>query len=86
MDKDLERMGKEDLIREVKKLRQAIREHRDSSGHELCWYHPELWNLLPEQVTPVPEVPVWPQFIKGCIAFRQSLDEQLSEAPRVDTT
>jgi hypothetical protein len=42
MDKDLEQMSREQLIGEVKKLRQGIRHHRDGSGHELCWHHPAL--------------------------------------------
>ena len=28
------------LVEEVKKLRMGIREHRDSTGHDLCWRHP----------------------------------------------
>ncbi len=48
MDSDLESMHKEQLIAEVKKLRAGIREHRDCSGHDLCWYQPDLWSLLPE--------------------------------------
>jgi len=36
MDEDLAEMTRDHLITEVKKLRQGIREHRDSSGHELC--------------------------------------------------
>jgi hypothetical protein len=43
MDDDLERMSREQLIEEVKKLCDGIREHRDSSLHELCWHHPALW-------------------------------------------
>jgi hypothetical protein len=46
MDNDLETMTKEDLVAEVKNLRQGIREHRESSGHDLCWHHPDLWGLL----------------------------------------
>ncbi len=42
MDTDLDQMTHEELITEVKKLRQGIREHRDSSRHELCWHHPSL--------------------------------------------
>lgn len=47
MDSDLEELDREALIAEVKWLRAGIRAHRDSSGHDLCWHHPELWNLLP---------------------------------------
>ena len=82
MDTDLDAMTREALITEVRKLRQGIREHRDSSRHELCWFHPALWSLLPEKSDPLPEVPEWPQFMRGCIHYRQSLDEQLPNAPR----
>jgi hypothetical protein len=82
MDADLEQMSREQLIAEVEKLRQGIRKHRDSSGHELCWHHPELWGLLPEKTDPIPLVPEWPQFLRGCIKYRQSLDEQAPDAPR----
>ncbi len=47
MDEDLNQMTREEVIDEVKKLRQGIGRHRDSSGHELCWHHPSLWELLP---------------------------------------
>lgn len=82
MDTDLEGMTREQLIDEVRKLRRGIREHRDSSGQELCWHHPALWGLLPEKTDPVPTVPEWPQFMRGCIRYRQSLDEQAPDAPR----
>src|SRR5262249_38099930 len=82
MDADLSRMSREQLIAEVKKLRRGIREHRDSTLHELCWHHPELWGLLPEKTDPVPVVPEWPQFMEGCVKYRQSLDEQAASAPR----
>ena len=82
MDEDLDRMSREELVAEVKKLRQGVRAHRDSTGNELCWHHPALWGLLPEQTDPLPTVPEWPQFLRGCVRYRQSLDEQLPHAPR----
>ena len=45
MDDDLEGMSREQLIAEVKTLRGGIREHRDSSLHDLCWHQPALWGL-----------------------------------------
>jgi len=84
MDDDLESLDREQLIAEVKRLRAGIRAHRDASGHELCWHHPALWGLLPERRDPLPRVPDWPVFLRGCIRYRQSLDEQLPEAPRDD--
>lgn len=81
MDEDLNELNCDQLIAEVKKLRQGIRQHRDSVGQELCWHHPALWGLLPEKTDPVPVVPAWPQFMQGCVKYRQSLDEQAPEAP-----
>jgi hypothetical protein len=82
MDTDLDSMSREQLVAEVRKLRQGIRGHRDSTGHDLCWHHPALWGLLPEKTDPLPRVPAWPQFMAGCIKYRKSLDEQLPRAPR----
>ena len=82
MDTDLHTLSRDDLIAEVVKLRNAIRTHRDSTGHDLCWHHPALWSLLPEQSGVAPVVPAWPAFLRGCIRYRQSLDEQPPDAPR----
>lgn len=82
LDDDLAAMSREELVAEVRRLRAGIRAHRDSSGHELCWHHPQLWGLLPERTDPQPEVPGWPQFLRGCLRYRQSLDDQLPDAPR----
>jgi hypothetical protein len=81
MDEDLEDMTHEALIAEVRKLRAGIRAHRDSTGHDLCWHHPDLWSLLPEKLDPAIAVPPWPKFLRGCIRYRQSLDEQAATAP-----
>jgi hypothetical protein len=84
VDTDLDLMTREDLVAEVRKLRGGIRQHRDSNSHELCWHHPALWGLLPEKTDPIPEVPEWPEFMRGCIHYRQSLDDQAPDAPRTN--
>jgi hypothetical protein len=84
MDDDLDQLSRDALVDEVRRLRNGIRAHRDSSGHDLCWHHPDLWGLLPERSDPVPTVPEWPVFIGGCVRYRQSLDEQLPAAPRTN--
>lgn len=84
MDDDLLNLDRGALVAEIKRLRAGIREHRDSSGQELCWHHPKLWGLLPEKTDPVPSVPAWPQFLRGCLRYRESLDEQLPHAPRTE--
>jgi len=82
MDEDLNLFSRDELLDEVRKLRGGIREHRESTGHDLCWHQPALWNLLPEAVAVEIAVPDWPQFMRGCVRYRQSLDEQAPEAER----
>ena len=84
MDDDLETLSREELVHEVRKLRAGIRAHRDSSGHDLCWHHPQLWGLLPERVVPEVAVPPWPKFLRGCVRYRESLDRELPNAPVAD--
>jgi len=74
-DLDLEKMTDDELRAEVRYLRDAIRAHRDNSGHNLCWYVPELWNCLPEKVEPSPTVPEFSEFIQNCCKYRKSLDK-----------
>jgi len=75
LDFDLFYMDTADLIAEAKKLRAGIRTHRDSTGHALCWFANDLWNLVPEKVTPCPIVPPEEEFIAACRLYRKSLDE-----------
>jgi hypothetical protein len=84
MDEDVEKMDRGELVSEVKSLRRGIRRHRDGTGHDLCWHHPELWGQLPEKTDPLPSVPEWPQFMEGCVRYRKSLDRQAPDAPRTE--
>jgi hypothetical protein len=84
MDDDLAQMAREQLVEEVKRLRAGIRAHRDSTGQDLCWHHPQLWGLLPERIEPAIAVPSWPKFLRGCLKYRASLDRQAADAPRWD--
>ena len=68
-------MNELQLIDEIVKLRTGIRKHRDSSNHDLCWFVPELWNLLPEKIIPNPEIPPEDEFLKCCKKYRKSLDK-----------
>jgi len=82
VDSDLDDLSRDELIVELVKLRNAVRAHRDSTGHGLCWHHPALWGLLPEPSLVSPVVPEWAAFLRGCVKYRQSLDEQRPDAPR----
>lgn len=84
LDTDLDGMDRRALLSEVKRLRAGFRAHRDSSGHDLCWHHPQLWGLLPEKIAPEVAVPPWPKFIRGCLAYREALDRELPDAPIAD--
>jgi hypothetical protein len=81
LDQDLDALSRDELVAEVKRLRAGIRTHRDGSGHDLCWHHPELWNLLPEKAAPDVAVPPWPAFLRGCLRYRESLERELPDAP-----
>src|SRR4029453_19358028 len=85
MDEDVSSMTRDQLVAEVLRLREGIRQHRDSSGHDLCWHHPQLWGLLPEPIPRDIAVPAWPQFMRGCIRYRESLDRELPHARRTDS-
>ncbi|MDQ6708017.1 MAG: hypothetical protein M3Z85_18835 [Acidobacteriota bacterium] len=80
MDDDVESLGREELLAEVKRLRTGIRAHRDRSEHDLCWHNPELWGLLPEKIQSDVAVPPWPKFLRGCVKYRESLDRDLPNA------
>ena len=84
LDGDLDSLTLDALLAAAKEMRRAIRAHRDSTGHELCWHHPDLWDLLPDKRPIAITVPDWPQFLRGCIAYRSSLDRQRPDAPRTN--
>jgi hypothetical protein len=81
-DADLDAMSHDELLAAAKAMRAAIRTHRDTSMHELCWHHPDMWALLPDSPPDGLIVPEWPQFMRGCTRYRESLDRQLADAPR----
>jgi hypothetical protein len=81
-DHDLDTLLHAAFLAAAKSMRRAIRAHRDTTEHDLCWHHPEMWARLPDPPRVKPIVPEWPQFMCGCIRYRQSLDQQLGDAPR----
>jgi hypothetical protein len=84
LDDDLNGMSRHELVAELQRLPEGIRAHRDSSGHELCWHHPQLWSLLREPLSAEIAIPPWPQFLRGCARYRGALERELSNAPSFD--
>jgi len=68
-------MNEVELRAEIIKLRNGIRAHRDATGHNLCWYVPELWDLLPDKADSKPQIPPTDEFLQCCRAYRKSLGE-----------
>ena len=81
IDADVNLLSRDELVQEVMRLRNGIRQHRDSTAHELCWHHPQLWGLLPERTDPEIAVPPWPKFLRGCVKYRESLERERPNAP-----
>jgi hypothetical protein len=82
LDADLDALDRDALVAAARAMRGAIRAHRDSTGHDLCWHHPQMWALLPDSPKGGQVVPDWPQFLRGCIAYRTALERELARAPR----
>lgn len=77
-DSDIELMDRSQLKAEIAKLRAAVRLHHDSVGHDLCWFWPELWRLLPEFAGKTIAPPPWPEFMRCCVLFRTSCERPLT--------
>ena len=69
IDIDIQYMSSKQLVEEILKLRNTLRSLRDRTGHALCWYNPEIWNVLPEKIQPHPELPCKPEFLHNCEQF-----------------
>lgn len=86
LDKDLDTMSREELLHTAHAMRQDIRAHQQASGHRLCWYWPELWRHLPENAQAMPEVPPRDEFLRRCVEYHQSLEEQCPTNGPSETT
>lgn len=57
---------------EVERLRQEIRDHRDSRGHDRCWLNDRaLYEALGEPI-PDPGMPARDKFLEGCRVYVDS--------------
>ena len=77
------------LAEEVLRLREAIRRHRDKTGHELCWLNDvELWSELGENASyPHNTLPVREEFLRQCAHYYESrIHGTPYEEPRPERT
>jgi hypothetical protein len=62
------------------RLEAAIRKHRAAQGQDLCWENDiELWEALGDHEKVDRKVPPWPEFMAGCVRYRQMLDRPPKE-------
>jgi hypothetical protein len=62
------------VAREVARLRDGIKAHRQASGHELCWLNDvELWKLVEtDPAYPHDTLPVQEEFLSQCRRYHES--------------
>lgn len=80
MDRDINTMSQMQLQNEVRRLRDAIRLHRDEKGHGRCWLDDQrLYSILPENKNADFLLPPKDEFLQNCEVYwktRQNLSEQ----------
>jgi DNA-binding NtrC family response regulator len=80
-DEDIYRLTAEELRREVIKLRAAIRNHRDAAEPGSCQQQPQLWSVLPEGFSLSRTAMPWPDFLRSCLRYRQTLEANTNLSP-----
>lgn len=67
MDEDILLMGHLRALREIMRLRKAIRKHRDAKNNERCWLNDgKLYQVLPEKKGATPIVLSECTFLRNC--------------------
>ena len=64
------------MIKEIKKLEDAIKDHRAQTGHNMCWENDQkLWSVLNDNVKLNHTPPDWDEFITKCVEYRKSREK-----------
>lgn len=67
LDIDLGGMGASKLRKELKRVRNGIRQHRDAKGHDRCWENDwDMYKLLPESKDADFTLPPEEEFLENC--------------------
>jgi len=61
------------MIGRIKELENAIKKHREQTGHEMCWENDEeLWQVLEDGIKLDHTPPEWCEFMQKCAEYRKS--------------
>ena len=83
LDQDLLTLSARQMRKEITRLRNAIREHRNEKGHGRCWLDDQrLYAVLLENQTADFSLPSREEFLTNCAAYWQ--ERQPLAADKVD--
>ncbi len=72
LDDDLQALSAKQLRKEIVRLRNAIRQHRDETGHGRCWLDDQrLYTILPDNQDPDLALPPRAEFLANCALYWQ---------------
>ena len=64
------------LIDKIEELEDAIKNHREQTGHNMCWENDEeLWLVLKDKVKSDHTPPDWDKFMNKCVEYRKSREK-----------
>ena len=70
-DPDIENMSVTELKQSLQKARDIVREIFKPKSHDVCWFHNELSQILPEEVKLETILPPEIEFKRNCDRFNQ---------------
>ncbi len=80
LDTDIQKLNPENFRKEIIRLRNAIREHRDQVGDDRCWLDDVLLHgFLPDTPLPDNKLPSWEEMECKCRRFFE--DRQCPSCP-----
>ncbi len=81
MDEDLKnKLSNKHLIKEIIKLRNSIRLHRDEKGHDRCWLDDErLYSILPENLKGDLSLPPKCEFLENCEKYWETRKNEVQK-------
>lgn len=80
LDQDLATLSARQMRKEITRLRNAIREHRNEKGHGRCWLDDQrLYAVLPENEPANLTLPPRDEFLSNCAMYWQERQPRTSD-------